>query len=103
MLAGCGYTPPGGTDTKADKYRTDLAACEASVPDAVDKRNAKTGLAWMTGGITRWSQIGDGKGACMAGKGWGLTRTCTAEELRTGGGNRTVGPSGIRCADPAKG
>lgn len=60
--------PPG---PRADAYRNDYAACDTSVPNAVDKRNAKTGLAWIASPIRRWGQIADGIDACMAAKGWG--------------------------------
>lgn len=104
LVAACGYTPPGETDTQSARYRADREACGSSVPSAVNRRNAKTGLAWFASPVTRWSQIGDGLNECMAGKGWGRVRTCTAEELRQG--NRTsslmVTPSGVQCADPAR-
>ena len=70
------------------------------MPDAVDKNNAKRGLSWFGGPVTRWSRIEDGMNACMAGKGWGHARACTAEELR--GGNRTGGlvvtRTGVQCS-----
>lgn len=100
--AACSYSPPARTDTASPKYQADLDACTTSVPEAVDKHNAKTGLAWMTGGLTRWSAIDSGVDACMGGHGWGHVRACTAEELRNG--NRTqslvVTARGIRCSDP---
>ena len=102
VVSGCGYTPPGGTNTQSTAYRADLEACDASVPDAVDKRNAKTGLAWFGGPATRWGQIDVAMNACMGAKGWGQIRACTADELRTGAPTRVVTRQGVRCADPAK-
>ena len=102
VVVACGYSPPPHTNTATPRYKTDLAACNTSVPDAVDARNAKTGLRWMASGVTRWTEIDTGIDACMADKGWGRTRACTPEELRTGGGNRTVTTRGIECADAGK-
>ena len=100
--AACGYSPPPRTDTAAPAYQAAVDGCDASVSSAVDRQNAKTGLAWLASPVRRWSQIGDGVSACMAKKGYGRTRACTPEELRQG--NRTpslvVTASGIECADP---
>lgn len=100
VLSACGYTPPPRTDTAAAQYETDLDKCRDDAASAVNKRNAKTGLSWFASPVTRWGQIDDGVSACMAARGYGRTRTCTAEELRTGGGNRVVTASGLRCSDP---
>ena len=108
LVAGCGYSPPGRTDTQAPGYKADLAACEAATPSAVNARNAKTGLAWFASPVTRWSQIGEGMNACMADKGWGRVRACTAEELRQGNrpgplpSSLVVTARGVQCADPAR-
>ena len=101
-LAACGPRPP-PADARTAAFRGDQDACEASVPDAVNKRNAKTGLAWFSSPVLRWGQIDDGMSACMQGKGWGRTRACTAEELRAGNRapNLRVTAAGIRCTDPA--
>lgn len=106
-LGACSYAPPAQTNTASPKYQADLDSCETSVPDGVDKRNAKRGLTWMAGGVTRWSRIDDGLNACMGGKGWGHLRACTADELRQGSktqatGTLTVTRDGIRCTDPNK-
>jgi hypothetical protein len=101
-LAACGYTPPAHTDTEAPQYQADLDTCQSSVPDAVDRNNAKKGLTWIAGGATRWFQIDTAMDNCMADKGWGHTRACTAEELRSHTGNQTVTRDGIRCSDPSK-
>jgi hypothetical protein len=91
-LAGCSYSPPARTDTSSAKYQADLDGCESSVPDGVDRRNAKTGLGWAAGALTRWSRIDSGLNAC------------TAEELRQGraAGSLVVTRDGIRCSDPNK-
>ncbi len=105
-LVACSYAPPAQTDTASPKYQADYDACQASVPDGVDKRNAKRGLTWFAGGVTRWSRIDDGLNTCMGGKGWGHLRACTAEELRQDDKTRaktlTVTRDGIRCTDPNK-
>lgn len=100
LLQGCG-TPPPVPAAEAPRYEADLDACHANAATAVDARNAKTGLAWFAGPFTRWSRIDDRTAACMGRRGFGMVRSCTAEELRTGGGNRTVTVAGIRCSDPS--
>ena len=99
-LTACG-TRPAPADARAAAYEADSKTCNGSVPDAVDTRNAKTGLSWFASPIRRWGQIDDGVSACMAEKGWGRTRECTAEERRTGARTVTVTAAGIRCTDPA--
>jgi len=103
LLAACGSTPRPPGDARTEAYRTDYDACTSAVPGAVNKHNAKTGLDWFTSPVRRWGQIDDGMSACMAAKGWGRSRACTAEELRAGSAarNLTVGRSGIACTDPA--
>ena len=104
LLSGCGYSPPPRTDgaapQDAQRYEADLDKCRDDTATAVNKRNAKTGLAWFASPVTRWGQIGDGVSACMGARGYGRLRVCTAEELRTGGGSRTVTTAGVRCSDP---
>jgi hypothetical protein len=101
-LAACGYAPPAHTDTDSPQYQADLDACDSSVPDAVDRNNAKKGLTWLAGALTRWPRIDAAMDKCMADKGWGHVRACTADELRTHTGNKTVTRDGIRCSDPGK-
>jgi hypothetical protein len=105
LLSGCGYSPPARTDVSRPTYKADVEACESAVPSEVNKRNAKTGLAWFASPFTRWSQIDEGVNACMAGKGYGRVRACTAAELASGGraGNQVVTRDGIRCSDPPRG
>ncbi len=102
LLGGCGYTPSPHTDTQSPRFQADLEACRTSVPEAVNKNNAKRALRWFASGVTRWGDIDDGIRACMQGKGWGQLRACTAEELRTGAGERTVTARGLQCVDPGQ-
>ena len=105
-LACCGgYTPPPQTDRTTSAYRTDLAACEDSVPAEVNKRNAKTGLAWFSSPVRRPFQIGDGVRGCMAAKGYGRLRWCTDDEIRQGdrSGAVVATASGLQCADRPQG
>ena len=99
MLAACGSTPPppGSRAAEAD-------TCRAKAVDAVDRQNAKTGLAWMAGPFTRWSRIDSQLDACLGSQGFARTRACTPEELRLGNRapNLTVTAAGIRCTDPGR-
>ncbi len=101
-LAGCGYEPPAQTNTDAPAYKQDREACEDSAATAVNAHNAKTGPAWFASPFRRWSQIADATQSCMAGKGYGRLRWCTADELAGGtrSGNLVVTSSGVQCADP---
>ena len=101
-LAACGYRPTAQTDTAAPGYQADLATCRDTAASDVNKRNAKTGLAWLASPVRRWGQIGDATGACMEAKGYGQVRWCTADELRTGGGNQVVTSTGVQCSDPPR-
>ena len=100
LLSGCGGSPP-VPPAEVPQYEAERDACRTNAADAVDGRAAKTGLAWFASSVTRWSRIDDRTDACMARRGWGRVRSCTADELRTGGGNRTVTAAGIRCSDPS--
>ena len=101
-LAGCGYTPPPQTDTSKPAYRADLDACQDSAAEAVNKRNAKTAPAWFSSPVRRWGQIQDEVQVCMAGKGYGSVRWCTADELRTAtkSGSVLVTAAGVQCVAP---
>ncbi|GAC1477627.1 MAG: hypothetical protein NVS2B11_00410 [Acetobacteraceae bacterium] len=101
-LASCGYAPSATVDTAAPTYRADQESCEDSSATDVNKRNAKTGLAWLASPVRRWGQISDGMDACMADKGYGRLRWCTADELRGGtkSGAVIVTASGLQCSDP---
>ena len=101
-LAACGYQPPPQTNTANPAYVADRDTCEDQSHDQVNKTNAKTGLAWFSSPVRRWSQIADATQSCMAGKGYGQVRWCTPEELRSGNrqGSMIVTSSGVQCSDP---
>ena len=70
-VAGCyGYEPRVETDRAAPKYQADLAACQQSSVDAVNKRNAKTGLAWLSSPVRRPFQIREAIRSCVREKGY---------------------------------
>ena len=102
MLTACGYQPPPRIDTASPVYVADRDACESAAATDVNQRNAKTGLAWLSSPVRRWSQIGDATQSCMANHGYGQLRWCTADELRSGNrqGNVVVTSSGVQCSDP---
>lgn len=91
-------------DATSGAYRADLAACRQSSEQAVNQDNARRALRWVASSVTRWGQIGDATGSCMAGKGYGRLRWCTDEELaqarRTG--TAVVTASGVQCSEPPK-
>lgn len=101
-LAACGYHPPPQTNTASPAYVADRDACEDKSASDVNKANAKTGLAWFSSPVRRWGQIADTTQACMAGKGYGRLRWCTADELLSGNHQGTVfvTSSGVQCSDP---
>ena len=84
------------------RIKTDLDACQDQAATKVNETNAKTGLAWFASPVRRWSQIGGATRACMAAKGYGEVRWCTADELRRGSrqGDVIVTASGVQCVDP---
>lgn len=102
MLTACGYHPPPRVDTASPAYVADRDACESTSATDVNQHNAKTGLAWFSSPVRRWSQISDATQSCMASRGYGRLRWCTAEELRSGDrqGNVIVTSSGVQCSDP---
>lgn len=101
-LTACGYQPPARVDMSNPVFVADREACENKSASEVNQRNAKTGLAWFSSPVRRWSQISDATQSCMAGHGYGRLRWCTAEELRSGDrqGNVIVTSSGVQCSDP---
>ncbi len=101
-LAACGYEPPRQTNTSTPTYTADLDTCRDQSASEVNTTNAKTGLAWFASPVRRWSQIDDATRSCMAGKGYGQVRWCTADELRQGSrrGDMIVTASGVQCSDP---
>jgi hypothetical protein len=100
--AGCADRSAAEADTSAPSYRADRDSCRDTAATDVNKRNAKTGLAWLSSPVRRWGQISDGVDACMAGKGYGRLRWCTEDELRGGKttGKVVVTASGLQCSDP---
>ena len=104
LLAACAGRPATQVEAASPLYQADVAACRESVPAAVDKQNAKTGLAWIVSPVRRWSQVDEGVDRCMTAKGWGHVRACTSIELRQG--NRdphlVVTADGVRCVDPGR-
>lgn len=104
LLAGCGYNPPARTNTSAPAYEAALDACHGAAVTSVRRQNAKRALDWFSSPVRRWGQIGDAESACMADKGYGRLRWCTADELanarRTG--NVVVTASGVQCAEPPR-
>ncbi len=101
-VAACAYHPPPQTDTASPAFIADSDTCEDTAAETVNKTNAKTGLAWFASPVRRWGQIADATQSCMAGKGYGRLRWCTADELRGGNrrGNVIVTSEGVQCADP---
>lgn len=72
-VAGCsGYEPPTMTDRAAPQYQADLAACQEESVDAVNKRNAKTGLAWISSPVRRGSQIRAAIRDCIRAKAYSI-------------------------------
>ncbi len=102
MLTACGYRPPARVDTSNPVYVADRDACRSKSTTEVNQHNAKTGLAWFSSPVRRWSQISDATQSCMADHGYGRLRWCTAEELQSGNrqGNVIVTSSGVQCSDP---
>jgi len=73
-VAGCaGYEPRVDTDRTAPNYQADLAACQASSAEAVDKRNAKTGLDWFSSPVRRPFQVREAIRSCVRDKGYAVT------------------------------
>lgn len=72
-VAGCyGYAPPVQTDTAAPQYQADLAECQDQSVDAVNKRNAKSGLDWFSSPVRRTFQIRAAIRSCITAKGYSL-------------------------------
>ena len=101
-LASCGYRAPVATNTASPTYRADVSACRDEAATSVNARNAKTGLMWFASPVTRWSAISEATGSCMAKKGYGQVRWCTADELKNGarGVETIVTAAGLQCVAP---
>ncbi len=102
LAAGCGYEPPAQADRGAPTYEADLSGCKSTVASDVNKRNAKTGLAWFASPVRRWGQISEGVQTCMVSKGYGQVRWCTDDEIKSGNrsGAVVVTAAGLQCSDP---
>src|SRR4051794_29429024 len=100
-FAACSYKPA-PRDVGKPAYTADLKACQDSAASDVNKRNAKTALAWFSAPVRRWGQISEGVQACMAGKGYGGLRGSSDGELPSGStsGGLVVTSAGVRCSDP---
>ena len=70
-VAGCvsNYAPALQTAKAGPAYQTDLAACQEQATAAVDKRNAKTGLAWFASPFRRPFQVRPEIRDCLKAKG----------------------------------
>jgi len=72
-VTGCySYEPRVETDRAAPKYQADLAACQETSVDAVNKRNAKSGLDWFSSPMRRPFQIRAAIRSCIRGKGYAV-------------------------------
>ncbi len=72
-VTGCyGYEPRVETDRTAPKYQADLAACQETSVDAVNKHNAKSGLDWFSSPVRRPFQIREAIRSCVRAKGYSV-------------------------------
>ena len=71
-VAGCvsNYAPPLQGAQTGPAYQTDLAACQEQSTAAVDKRNAKTGLAWFASPFRQPFQVRPEIRSCLKAKGY---------------------------------
>ena len=72
VLAGCGGYAPRVTSTASPTYQTDLVSCQDTSAAEVNRRNAKTGLAWFSSPFRRTFQIHAAIRGCMEAKGYTL-------------------------------
>ena len=70
--AGCvsNYAP--AVRTPGAAYQADLAACQEQSTGALDKRAAKTGLAWLSSPFRAPFQVRPAIRACLQAKGYAL-------------------------------
>ena len=54
-------------------YQSDLAACQEQSTAAINKRNAKTGLAWLTSPVRAPLQVRLAIRECLKAKGYTIT------------------------------
>lgn len=72
-VAGCvSNYAPAVQGAEAPGYQKDLAACQEQSTDAVDRRNAKTGLAWLSSPVRRPFQVRPEIRACLKAKGYAV-------------------------------
>ena len=69
-LGACALDPNVAIGRDVAAYRADVAACRASVGEAVDKENIKTGPAWFASPVRRPFQVRDGVRTCLSAKGY---------------------------------
>jgi len=70
--AGCVSSYAPAVQGAGPAYQADLAACQEQSTDAVDKRNAKTGLAWLSSPVRRPFQVRPEIRACLKAKGYAM-------------------------------
>ena len=70
--AGCVSSYAPATRGAGPAYQADLAACQEQSTAAVNKRNAKTGLAWFSSPIRAPFQVRPEIRACLRAKGYTL-------------------------------
>ena len=72
-VTGCyRYEPRVNADRAAPQYQSDLAACQESSVDAVNKHNAKRGLDWFGSPVRRPFQIREAIRSCVKAKGYAV-------------------------------
>lgn len=73
-VAGCvsSYAPTVQGPDAAPGYQKDLAACQEESTAALDKRNAKTGLAWFAAPVRAPFQVRPMIRACLRAKGYAI-------------------------------
>ena len=70
LLGACALDPNVVVERDLAAYRVDLAACRASVGEAVDRENIKTGPAWAASPVRRPFQVRTGVRNCLSAKGY---------------------------------
>lgn len=68
--AGCVSSYAPAAQGAGPAYQADLAACQEQSTDAVNKRNAKTGLAWFSSPFRAPFQVRPEIRACLKAKGY---------------------------------
>ncbi len=70
---GCVSSYAPGVQGAGPAYQADLAACQEQSTTAVNKRNAKTGLAWMASPVRAPFQVRPAIRECLKAKGYAVT------------------------------